>query len=163
MKTLLLMRHAKSSWKEESLQDSDRPLTRRGEKTAIQIGEYLHEHELRPELALTSSANRTRQTAELVLSTFEDGCQTISTDHLYMAEPDAILDALHAIPDSVERVLVVGHNPGMECLAQLLTGEITVLPSAGLSNISLPITSWKKLADTTSGELVQLWRPAESQ
>jgi len=163
MKTLLLMRHAKSSWKDKNLKDTERPLSKRGKRNAVQIGKLLADNELKPELILSSPVRRAQETAGLLVETFDSACETIYMDRLYMAEPDIILETLMNLPDTVERVMVVGHNPGMECLMQLLTGQIASLPTAGFSNISLSIASWKELGRKARGELIQLWRPAENE
>lgn len=112
MKILLLVRHAKSSWKNEKLPDKERPLNRRGEKDAVKMSELICEKDLYPQVILTSTALRSRLTAGVLL---EQCCRELTLkaiDALYMAEPPAIVDVLKTIDDQVERVVVIGHNPG---------------------------------------------------
>jgi len=161
MKTLILMRHAKSSWKDQKMKDKDRPLTKRGMKDAAQIGTVLDKNELIPQLVLSSSVKRARQTAELVLEACHYPGEVIYMDNLFLAEADVILDALRLLPNDVERVLVIGHNPGLECALQILTRQIVALPAAAAANISLMIDSWKSLGVGNSAELIQLWKPKD--
>lgn len=161
MKTLLLMRHAKSSWKDTELPDMERPLNKRGKNDAPMIGKLIFERELVPQCVLCSTALRARQTAEELVnqSGFKGDVQYL--DALYLAEPGIYLEALNTLPDEMERVLVIGHNPGIEGLVQILSGVVESLPTAALACISLPIQSWKELNSETQGELMELWRPGE--
>jgi phosphohistidine phosphatase len=159
MKTLILMRHAKSSWKDQKIKDKDRPLTKRGMKDAVQIGTVLEKNELIPQLVLSSSVKRARQTAELVLEACHYPGEVIFMEKLFLAEADVILDALRLLPNEVERVLVIGHNPGMESVLQILTGQIVALPAGAAANISLLSDLWKSLGLENHTELIQLWRP----
>ena len=155
MKSLLLMRHAKSSWRDHSLPDAERPLNKRGRLASIFLGVLLKEHELVPQLILSSSALRARQTAEFLSGAagYEGDIQLFNS--LYLAEPAAYLGALSAMPDEIERVMVVGHNPGIEALMQMLTRRIEALPHATVAYISLPVHSWKELNFEVEGELVE--------
>jgi phosphohistidine phosphatase len=129
MLTLILLRHAKSSWDEPGLSDFKRPLAKRGKKAAPEIGAALKRLGLRPDLILCSGAERARQTLALVLP--ELGPQSppvVYDDALYMALPDGLLTGLHKIkPDyegkSPKCVMMVGHNPGFEEFALLLAGD----------------------------------------
>ena len=161
MKTLLLMRHAKSSWKNASLPDHDRPLAKRGLRDAHRMGELIGRQELFPQLVLVSSAVRAAETARIFCEIC--GCQSNlrQVDELYMAEAETYLAQLKALPDTVERVLLIGHNPGLESLLQMLSGRVESLPTAVIAYISLPIASWCDISATTEGELIELWRPKD--
>ena len=159
MKTLLILRHAKSSWKHPELADHERPLNKRGQHDAPKIGSLLVDRELLPQLILSSTSIRTRQTAEALIQTSGFSGKVEFLDSLYMAEPPAYLKALRALPDDLERVLVIGHNPGLEGLVQLLGGQIVALPTAALAHIVLPIQSWSSLTHETRGELVEVFLP----
>jgi len=161
MKTVLLMRHAKSSWKDEKLKDRERPLNKRGHRNAPQMGELLLEKELVPQVILCSSAVRARQTAEAVIEATRFDGDVRYNDSLYMAEADEYLKALYKLPDEVERVMIIGHNPGLESLLPLMTGLIEALPTAAIAYLSVPIKSWKELKKDHEAELVALWRPKE--
>ena len=161
MKTLLLMRHAKSSWKDADIKDRKRPLSKRGKRNAPQMGELLKEKELLPQLILASSAVRARQTAELLAEASGYQGDIRYLDDLYMAEADEYLDELKKLPDNLERVMLIGHNPGLESLLPMLTGRVESLPTAAIAHLTLPISNWKELSKKTKAELVELWRPKE--
>lgn len=156
MKTLLLMRHAKSSWKDTELSDIDRPLNKRGKKDAPFMGAVLKEKELVPQLILSSTAVRARQTAELVTSACNFTGEIRYLDSFYLAEPAAYLRGLADVPDELERVMVIGHNPGLEGLLQILSGRIEALPTSTIAFLSLPVNSWHDLHEETEGELLEL-------
>jgi phosphohistidine phosphatase len=161
MKTLLVLRHAKADREEGSMTDHERPLTKKGVKAARRMGELLREKHLVPDLVLTSTAERARTTAELAA---REAGYTPSVDllaELYLAEPPAYLDALRRFGGEAERVLVVGHNPGIEALIFRLTGAAEHMPTAALAECELPITSWTELDSTVRGTLQNVWRPRE--
>lgn len=161
MKTLLILRHAKSSWGNAMLTDYERPLNKRGKIDAPRMGKLLREQDLVPDLIITSSAERALATAEAVAlaSGYEQEIQT--TRSFYHADPEPYIEALQKLDDSCERVMVVGHNPGMEELVEALTGLWERMPTAALAQIALPINHWRELDEETTGELVNLWRPKE--
>lgn len=165
MKTLLLMRHAKSSWKDSDIADKDRPLNKRGRNDASLMGSLLVERELVPQRILSSSALRASQTAELIIETIgkEVGLdmQVAFLDRLYMAESPDIYEVLRALPEDLERVMVIGHNPGLETLLQLLSNRIESLPTAVVAHLALPVDAWSALDQEVTGELVDIWRPKE--
>ena len=158
-KTLLILRHAKSSWANADLSDHDRPLKARGRRDAPRIGRLLREERLVPDLIITSTARRARATAHLAAEAAGYEGEIEETDAFYHAAPGAYLARLRRLPDAVERVLVVGHNPGMEELVALLTGRAERFPTAALADVRLPLTTWTALTATSSGQLRHLWRP----
>ena len=161
MKTLFILRHAKSSWKHLELADHDRPLNKRGKRDAARMGELLREDDLLPDLILSSSAKRALRTAELLIEAAGfDGELIISRD-LYAHYAEAYLDPLSSLDEHYERVMVIGHNPGLEELLELLTGEWDRLPTAALAQVMLPIQRWNELDENTQGELENIWRPKE--
>jgi phosphohistidine phosphatase len=161
MKTLLILRHAKSSWKDESLPDHDRPLNKRGLKDAPRMGELLRREDLLPDLILCSTAQRARKTAELVVEeSGYEGELRLSRD-LYAFDPGAYLEALVELEDIYERVMLVGHNPAMEELLEALIGEFERMPTAALAQVDLPIGHWGELDDEPEGKLIHIWRPKE--
>ncbi len=161
MKTLLIMRHGKSSWKEKNLKDRKRPLSKRGTRNAPQMGELIKEKELVPQLILSSDALRARQTVELFTGTSGFTGDVKYDDDLYMAEADEYLDALRKVPDDLERVMIVGHNPGLESLLPLLTGQVQSLPTAAIAHLTLPVDHWKELNKKTKADLIEIWKPKE--
>lgn len=161
MKTLLLMRHAKSSWKFKDLTDHQRPLNKRGRTDAPLMGHLILDRELVPQRILCSTAVRARETAEILVDTIKFQGEVSYLDRLYMAESEDHLAALRDLPDSVERAMIIGHNPGLETLLQELSGRIESLPTAVLAHIVLPIDHWTQLNGEVSGEMVEIWRPKE--
>ena len=161
MKTLLILRHAKSSWDNAQLTDYERPLNKRGKQEAPRMGQLLREQDLVPDLIITSSAVRALATAEAVALASGYEQEIRATRSFYHADPDTYIDALRQLDDSLERVMFVGHNPGMEELLEELTGLWEQMSTAALAQISLPINQWSELDEETTGELVNLWRPKE--
>lgn len=161
MKHLLVLRHAKSDWNNSRLSDYERPLNSRGQQDAPAIGKRLRDEELVPDLIITSSAERARVTAELAANTAGYEESIIYTRRLYHAGPDSYLEILRELGQAHERIMVVGHNPGIEYLIQLLTDESEVMPTAALAQIELPIEQWADLDDEVMGKLVNVWRPKE--
>jgi phosphohistidine phosphatase len=159
MKTLLLMRHAKSSWKEPELADHERPLNKRGMKDAPYMGEVLKEKELLPQKILASTALRVRETVKGLAESSGYGGEVEFSDALYLAEPEGYLIALQALPETLERVMIIGHNPGLEGLLQLLSGRIESLSTGSIAFISLPIQNWGELNGQIEGELVEMFEP----
>ena len=164
MKTVLLMRHAKSSWKEKELDDIERPLNKRGKKDAPRVGEVLFDKELTPQMILCSPALRARQTAELVADKCEYMGEITYLDSFYLAEPSVYESALCSLPDNIERVMLIGHNPGMEGLVQILGYEVESLPTASVAYLALPIDHWSEMEGkdgNVHGDIIQLWRPRD--
>ena len=161
MKTLLVLRHAKSSWSDSALADHDRPLNHRGERDAPRIGNLVRQQRLTPDLIISSDAVRARLTAEAVAEAAGYAGEIRLEPILYGAAPDDIVVALRTAEPEVETVMVVGHNPGLEALVGQLTGERPDLPTAALAQIDLPIDRWRDLNETTRGTLVELWRAKE--
>lgn len=163
MKTLLLLRHAKSSWKNESLPDHDRPLNERGKKAAPQMGRLMKEKGLVPDLVLSSTALRARATAEAAAEAA--GCPPSSIvllEELYLATAGELLEQARAVPDdSVEKALLVAHNPGMEDLVNVLSGRRERFPTAALAVFRLNVARWRTLALGGDAKLVKIWRPRE--
>jgi len=158
MKTLLILRHAKSSRK-KPVADCDRPLNKRGKADAPRMGRFLREAGLQPDLIISSTAERARKTAEKVAQhSGYPGTIELSPD-LYLAGPEGYRRVLRGVPDAFERVLVVGHNPGLEMLLEASTGSSETLPTAALAHVRLQIEAWREFKGSAKGELVDLWRP----
>lgn len=149
--TLLLLRHAKSSWVDPTLPDHDRPLASRGRRDAKRIAKHLAGLEFEPELVLCSSAVRTRETLELVRPALGNS-KVLFEDGLYGASSDELLARIRDVPDAVGSVMLIGHNPGLEQLALLLAssgdelrGLETKFPTAALATLAVE-TTWSRLA-----------------
>lgn len=149
---LMLLRHGKSSWSDPQLDDYDRPLKKRGITASKKMGRYMVHHKLRPQMILSSTAKRAAETA--VLACEEMG---ITQRHiqwhkgLYHAHVHTLLEVLAGCPDA-PRILLVGHNPGMEELIAYLCGDRIpvpedgkLLPTAALARLIMP-DNWSGLA-----------------
>lgn len=161
MKTLLLLRHAKSSWDNDRLSDFERPLNNRGREDAPRMGRMLSGLGLTPDLIISSTAKRAATTAELVaLSSSCDG-DIRYTDALYLAEADEYLAVARRVADNVATLMLVGHNPGLEELVGRLSGHDERMPTAALAAFRLPIDTWRELGRKEPYELIGVWRPKE--
>jgi phosphohistidine phosphatase len=162
MKTLLVLRHAKSSWHDATLDDHERPLNDRGRRDAPRMGDLLVDEQLVPDLILSSDAARARLTAEGVATTAGMSERVRLDRRLYLAGPAGACAVLREVADEhAQSVVIVGHNPGLEELIAALSGESEDLPTAALAAIVLPIERWRDLDLSTRGTLVRLWRPRE--
>jgi phosphohistidine phosphatase len=161
MKTVLILRHAKSSWGSASLPDHERPLNKRGQRDAPRMGRLLHDEELLPDLILTSTAVRARATADLIADASDFEGPIKQSREFFHAPAADFIHVLRRLPDDYERVLLVAHNPGLEELLSELTGEDESLPTAALAQVELPISRWSELRANGRGRLVNLWRPRE--
>jgi phosphohistidine phosphatase len=162
MKTLLLLRHAKSSWKQSGQPDHERPLNKRGKKEAPKVGKYLKENDLIPDLILSSTARRAHDTAQAVADECGFDGQIDLYQDLYLSDTACYLDILHCLPDDAKTALVVGHNPDVEELQTLLTDVSEHMTTAALAVVELPISSWQELSEATDGRLQTLWVPRET-
>jgi phosphohistidine phosphatase len=161
MKVLLILRHAKSSWKEPYRSDHDRDLNRRGKEDAPLMGKLIDREDLIPDLIITSSAVRAHKTAKAVARSSGFNGKILETGALYGAGTGTFLEILRELSDDYKRVMVVGHNPGMEELLEDLTGSYERLATATLAYVSLPVDSWADLTLGVEGKLVSCWRPKE--
>lgn len=137
MRTLYLLRHAKSSWKDASLRDFDRPLKERGREAAELVGQRLATEKLRDPLVLCSTAARTRETAKIALHSAKLKVDVRFVDAIYEASLRDLLDVVSQIPGDVKVAILIGHNPGCEELLSFLTGEHRHMPTAALAKIKL--------------------------
>ena len=162
MKNLMLLRHAKSSWKDAEVPDHERPLNKRGKKTAPQMGRLLSTEGLVPDLILSSTAVRARETAKAVAKASSCKGSIELLDSLYLATAGKLLsEAQSHTPDSVGRLLLVGHNPGMEDLVEILSGKREAFPTAALAVFEIGIDRWKALELGVETRLVKVYRPKE--
>lgn len=161
MKTLLILRHAKSSWDDPDIEDFDRPLNKRGCRDAPRMGQLLCTHLIVPDMIISSDAARARATAETVAEHSGYAGEIRFRHDLYHADPDVCIEVLRTLDEDETCVMIVGHNPGLEQLLECLTGVPERLQTAAVAQISLPINSWHELTVDTEGTLQDLWRPRE--
>ena len=146
-KRITLLRHAKSSWKDASLADRDRPLNRRGNKSAPDMGKRLAELGVRPSLLLTSPAKRARETARLIARELNYPLEFIQSEsELYLATPEAILQVVARQDNGFNDVMLFGHNPGITELANRLGDRnIDNVPTCGMVGIELDVKEWTEI------------------
>jgi phosphohistidine phosphatase len=169
MLTLSLLRHAKSSWKNPTLPDRERPLATRGAVDAPLVGRAMAERGIDPELILCSSARRAVDTLALVLPELKVEPKVVYEDALYHPSPAEMLDILRAIPPGASRVMIVGHNPEMQAFAVDLVGSgpkhlrdrlEEKFPTAGLVVITFTAGLWSSV-NVSSGSLSLFLAPKE--
>jgi len=162
VRTLFILRHAKSGH-DEPVSDKERTLTSRGRKDARRMGELARERDLLCERVLCSTATRARETLELFVEGASVAIPSVFLDELYLAEPDAIVLATRERAGSTERVMVVGHNPGLEGLVAHLTAERVELPTTAFVECTLPIDAWSELDLETAGSLRSMFTPKDER
>ncbi|MGI8469624.1 MAG: SixA phosphatase family protein [Pyrinomonadaceae bacterium] len=160
MKTLLLLRHAKSSWEKSDLADFDRPLNSRGLAAAPLAGNIIYDRHLQLDLILSSPAKRAKQTAVLVKETGQITVKIQYEEKIYEASPLSLLSILAEQSDKNESILLVGHNPGLEGLIKVLTGKTATVQTATLAKINLKIENWQGISPNC-GELEFVARAEE--
>ena len=158
-KTLILMRHAKSDWGDSSLSDHDRPLNQRGQRDAPRMARWLEEVDAVPDLILCSSAERTRQTVDLMTPVWDTSPTIAHSQSLYLGTPDSILRTIVVDGCDAEAVMVVAHNPGTAHLVCQLAGQSLEMPTAAIAIFSVQIPDWSKLRTSSPIELIQWTRP----
>lgn len=169
MRQLFLLRHAKSSWDESGLDDFDRPLNNRGRRNARALASLFRESAIRPALILCSAARRTRETYDILAPSLEGVPLSIERE-LYEASKHDLLERLRRLDDHLDSVLLIGHNPGLERLADALSdgrGEAKPLarlaekyPTGTLATLETDIGHWGALQDGAC-RLTEFVRPAD--
>lgn len=169
MKTLSLLRHAKSSWDDPVERDFDRPLNGRGHRAARRMGEWLKQNDVRFDAVIASPALRVRQTIEGVEAGLAARLRPDFDKRIYMASAALLFDVVRDTPEGVGHLLLVGHNPGLEDMLLLATrGDRSKLrkeaelkyPTATFATIRLPVGHWAKIEEGGS-RLVAFVRPRD--
>ena len=161
MKRLLVLRHAKSSWVDTSIDDWQRPLSDRGRRDAPRVGAWLRDRSLVPDLIVTSDAVRARETAAAVATAAGYTREIVVEPSLYHATPTDAIAVLKSISNQAARtVLIVGHNPGLEDLVSRLSGEHHDLVTAAIVELAVPIDRWSELDLTIAATIEENWRPS---
>jgi len=155
MKTLYLVRHAKSSWDNPNQSDHDRPLNPRGERDAPRMGKRLRKRKDRPEVIISSSAVRAQTTARILATAIDYHTSDIAIDErLYGAEPEDVLSIIGDLDGGIECAMLIGHNPTFTALINALGRcDFDNVPTCGMAVLTFPVDSWKNLA-TVQGNLV---------
>jgi phosphohistidine phosphatase len=147
MKRLLLCRHAKSSWKDLTLSDIDRPLNRRGKKDAPEMGKRLAALGIRPDMIVSSPACRALATARKMAGALGFGRKNITIiEEVYGATVEELLDVIQGLDDAADLVLIVGHNSETTVLANILGNlDIDNIPTCGVVSLDFSVRSWRKI------------------
>lgn len=160
MKNLILIRHAKSSWRDPDLQDIERPLNQRGKRDAPSMGRLLKERGLTPDLIVSSPARRACHTARKIAA--ETGYPKAAiriSEAVYMRGVDALVSLLCSLDDDSQRVYLIGHNPDLTDLANRLSNTyIDEMPTCAVASIDFPFDSWTRVGQE-KGKLVLFERP----
>ncbi|HEV7698856.1 MAG TPA: histidine phosphatase family protein [Pyrinomonadaceae bacterium] len=160
MKTLFILRHAKSSWADKDLTDFDRPLNDRGKAAAPFMGRLLREKGLAPDVIFSSQAVRAKKTAKLFKDAGQFDADIIFDERIYEASTTTLLNVASDATDDHHSVMLVGHNPGMEGLVRILTGHAEPMPTAAIAVIDLDIQRWTDIASGV-GKLRAIFRPRD--
>jgi phosphohistidine phosphatase len=163
MKTLMLLRHAKSSRDVPNLADHDRPLNERGKQAAKHVGRFLRDEDLVPDLILSSTAVRARKTSQKAAKACDYPRAIELEERLYLASAQTHDAVVRGVEAGCKRLLLVGHNPGISDFLNHLASADEEMPTAGLAIVELPIIHWKDLTAKTRGKLIKFWRPRESK
>ena len=149
MKTLYLVRHAKSSWKYPNLDDFERPLNKRGRKNAPFMGKVLKELKVSPDLIISSPANRAAMTARIIAGKINYPLENILySETIYEFGESALIHVVKQIDGAVNKAMIVGHNPAINGLANYIGDQpISNIPTAGVFCVDLDISSWAKISE----------------
>ena len=164
MKTLYLIRHAKSSWKDPSLRDFERPLNKRGKRDAPLMGQRLKDRGVVADAIISSTANRALKTAKIIAGELEFPLKKIaSKKSVYLADVPTLIKVLRKISDKCGRAMLFGHNPGLTMLANFLSNEqVDNIPTCGVFCMEFEVESWKEVAQG-SGKMVFFDYPKKYQ
>jgi phosphohistidine phosphatase len=146
-KRITLLRHAKSSWKDEAMTDYERPLNKRGERDASMMGKRFVSRGARPSLIMTSTAKRARRTAKLIAREIGYPIEFIHGEkELYLASPEQILKVIAEQDNTFNNIILVGHNPGItELVNRLSDAHIDNIPTCGVATLEAELKDWSKL------------------
>ena len=149
MKTIYLVRHAKSSWKYPNLDDFERPLNKRGRKSAPFMGSILKKLKVSPDLILSSPANRAAMTARIIADKISYPLEKIRyNESIYEFSANTLIDVVKHLDDVVNKAMLVGHNPALTDLANYIGDKpISNIPTSGVFCADLDIPSWAKISD----------------
>lgn len=157
VRQLLLMRHGKSDWDADYGPDHDRPLSRRGVRSARLMGRMLAESDLAPDHVISSSAVRALSTAQLAAESGRWTAEVVANAGLYETGVDSVLGFAAEAPD-ISRLMLVGHQPTWSMLVRKLTGAFAEMKTASVAVIDLPIGRWAELPES-GGALISLYHP----
>lgn len=164
MKKLYIVRHAKSSWSHPELDDFDRPLNRRGKKSALEMGQRLSDRKVMPDELMTSPAKRAAATAKRIAGQISYPLEKVNNNiRLYHGSTNDMVNVIQSISDKTDTLMLFGHNPGLTDLANDLAGvDIYNIPTCGIAEINFQASSWKEVG-AGKGELISFDYPKKIQ
>lgn len=149
MKTLFLVRHAKTSWDDASLPDPERPLEERGRRDAAKMGKRMAKHAAKPDLIMSSPALRALATTEILARRLNyKRKHIVVSERLYGTQVDDLLAVIQKFGDKRKRLMLVGHNPELTELALQLSGKIGLMPTCAIAEFRFAVKSWSKIGRT---------------
>ena len=164
MKTLVLVRHAKSSWNELNISDIDRQLNDRGNRDAIHMAKYLKESGVIPQSIVSSPAKRAHKTAQIFAEyLLAMGSEVKVVDDIYEADVEQLMQVMHSVDDDIDICMLVGHNPGVTEFANALISDhlhyIDSVPTTGVVILAFNVMNWKSV-ELNTGSFVSFITPA---
>ena len=160
MRHLMILRHAKSSWADETMRDHERPLNQRGRHAAGAMGRFMAGADLLPDFIISSDSARTRETVALWSDGAEWNGEVDFREELYHASAGALLEAARSAPETSARIMLVAHNPGIEEFVSRASGTLTEMPTGALASFDLDCPSWNQV-DLDAMKLAIHQRPRE--
>lgn len=159
MKTVLLMRHAKSSWKDDTLSDHQRPLNKRGRRDAPRMGQLLNDEGLIPKVIFCSTAQRARATLRGLLETCHFTGDIQYSEALYHADEQVYFEHLRTTDEAAQTALLIGHNPTMSRFLESVCIVHQHMPTAAIAWISFDTPNWATISPQTANKVLHLWTP----
>jgi phosphohistidine phosphatase len=154
-RTLILVRHAKSSWDGIDLPDMERPLADRGKRDAPMMGKRLAKQQAKPDLILSSPARRALATAQIIAKELGYKTKDIAVDdRLYASQPETLLAVIGELNDKLKCVMLFGHNPEFSELAHRLSSDITLLPTCAFAQFTFDTKSWSTIGDVQPANVI---------
>lgn len=160
MKKLYMIRHAKSSWKDMTLEDFERPLNKRGEKNAPEMGDRLKAKKVKPDLILSSPALRAKTTAEIIAKRVKYKDKVVFNEDIYEASAKRLHGILKKIKDEYDTVFLIGHNPGLNMLAEKYVDFYENIPTCGIVEIEFDCERWISI-DEENASLISFDYPKQ--
>jgi len=155
MKALLLLRHAKTSWDDPTVSDSLRSLSATGKFNVYQMSKFLKNTKLLPDLIISSSAKRAKDTSTLLAESTGYKDTIFVSELLYETTVVDYIKVISEVSNNINMVLLVGHNPILENLIELITNELIIMETCSLVHIILPITKWREIKTNPKCKLIQ--------
>ena len=156
MKSLLLLRHAKTSDNKASISDGMRPLSDSGKYDVYKMSKFLKNNKLIPSLIISSSAKRAKDTSNLLAESIGYNDSIYVSELLYETSAIDYINVISEVSNNINMVLLVGHNPILENLIELITNELIMMETCSLVHILLPITTWREIKKNPKGKLIKL-------